>query len=217
MQRPVATHRTSASAAASGGIVPSGVAVPPARRAADIPVIPANALVLLIGASASGKSSWARRWFLPTQVVSSDRCRALVCDDEANQSVNREAFAVFYEIVGRRLELGRLTVADSTALGAFSRARLRELAANAGAPAVAVVVCTRLANLRRNNGRRGRRVPDDVLERHAVQLRELVASGELEREGYAGIHYLHFPALHPPRIVAPTAPLDGPGSPGREP
>jgi len=79
-------------------------------------ILPPRALVVLVGGSGAGKSWWARRHFLETEVVSSDRCRALVSDDEADQRVNREAFAVFYSIVRQRLSLGRLTVADSTAL-----------------------------------------------------------------------------------------------------
>lgn len=175
----------------------------PAPRA-PLVTIPGNALVLLIGASGSGKSSWARRWFLPTQVVSSDRCRALVCDDEANQTVNVQAFAVFYEIICRRLELGRLTIADSTALTAFPRHRLRELAARIAVPAVAVVICTPLDTLLRNNLARRRRVPEDVLARHAAQLRELVLSGVLEQEGYHAVHYLRFPHLPAPQLGPPV-------------
>jgi protein phosphatase len=166
--------------------------------------IPADVLVILVGASGSGKSSWARGCFAATQVVSSDRCRALVGDDETDQSVNRQAFAVFHEIIRRRLELGRLTVADSTGLSAFSRARMRELAIPTGAPVVAVVICTPLRALIRNNRLRERRVPREVLVRHALQLQDLVASEALEQEGYHAVHYLRFPHLPPPRIVPPV-------------
>jgi predicted kinase len=180
-----------------------GEAVAEPSRYPPAVVIPRNALVLLIGASASGKSSWTGRWFLPTQIVSSDRCRALVSDDEANQRVNTQAFAVFYEIISRRLELGCLTVADSTALTTYPRERLRSLASHFGAPAVAVVICTPLEALLRNNQSRRRRVPEEVLARHDAQLRELVFGGVLEREGYHAVHYLRFPHLPRPRFTAP--------------
>lgn len=101
--------------------------------------LPADALVVLVGASGSGKSTWAARHFRETEVVSSDRCRALVSDDEESQAVHREAFAVLYEIVRQRLSLGRRTVVDSTSLGEFSRRRLREIAARFEAPVHAVV------------------------------------------------------------------------------
>lgn len=76
--------------------------------------IPELCLVALVGASGSGKSSFARRHFLPTEVVSSDACRGWISDDENNQEVSAEAFDLLYHIVGRRLAAGRLTVVDAT-------------------------------------------------------------------------------------------------------
>ena len=48
--------------------------------------IPELSLVVLVGASGSGKSTFARKHFLPTEVVSSDFCRGLVSDDENDQA-----------------------------------------------------------------------------------------------------------------------------------
>ena len=47
---------------------------------------PSSALVVLIGASGSGKSTFARTHFMPTEVLSSDFCRGLVADDENDQA-----------------------------------------------------------------------------------------------------------------------------------
>ena len=44
--------------------------------------VPEFSLIVLIGPSGCGKSTFARDHFLPTEVVSSDFCRALVSDDE---------------------------------------------------------------------------------------------------------------------------------------
>ena len=65
--------------------------------------IPEFSLVLLIGASGSGKSTFARRHFLPTEVVSSDACRGLVSDDANNQEATGDAFALLHTIVEIRL------------------------------------------------------------------------------------------------------------------
>ena len=46
--------------------------------------IPELSLVVLIGASGSGKSLFARKHFKPTEVLSSDFCRGLVADDETS-------------------------------------------------------------------------------------------------------------------------------------
>lgn len=76
--------------------------------------LPELCVVALIGVSGSGKSTFARKHFKPTEVISSDFCRALVSDDENDQSATNDAFDVLYYIAGKRLEAGRLTVIDAT-------------------------------------------------------------------------------------------------------
>ncbi|MGW4234997.1 AAA family ATPase, partial [Streptomyces sp. NPDC004980] len=71
-------------------------------------------LVVLIGASGSGKSTFARKHFKPTEIVSSDFCRGLVADDENDQGASGDAFDVLHYIAGKRLAAGRLTVVDAT-------------------------------------------------------------------------------------------------------
>jgi len=44
--------------------------------------IPELSLVVLMGSSGSGKSTFARQHFLPTEIISSDHCHGLVSDDE---------------------------------------------------------------------------------------------------------------------------------------
>jgi len=76
--------------------------------------IPELSFVVLIGPSGSGKSSFARKHFLPTEVLSSDWCRGLVSDDENNQAATDDAFDLLYFIVKKRLAAGKLTVIDAT-------------------------------------------------------------------------------------------------------
>src|SRR5579862_7509868 len=78
--------------------------------------IPRNTLAVLIGPAGSGKSFFAAKHFLPTQIVSSDECRALISDDPSNQLVSDHAFDLMRFIIEKRLRLGRLTVADATNL-----------------------------------------------------------------------------------------------------
>ena len=66
--------------------------------------LPEPCLVVLMGASGSGKSTFAATHFQPTEVISSDFCRALVSDDANDQSATEDAFAVLHEIAGRRLQ-----------------------------------------------------------------------------------------------------------------
>lgn len=90
--------------------------------------IPELALVLLMGASSSGKSTFARQHFLPTEIVSSDFCRALVADSENALNVNEDAFEVLHLIVAKRLKQGKLTVVDATNVQPEARKSLLALA-----------------------------------------------------------------------------------------
>src|SRR5580700_10832329 len=90
--------------------------------------IPNLSLIVLIGPSGSGKSTFARKHFLPTEVLSSDACRAMVSDDENDQAVTNDAFDVLRFIAGKRLALGRLTVIDATNVQPEAREPLVELA-----------------------------------------------------------------------------------------
>lgn len=90
--------------------------------------IPELSLVVLIGVSGSGKSSFARRHFLPTEVISSDYCRGLISDDENNQAITSEAFELLRTIAGKRLQLGKLTAIDATSLRPEDRRPYIELA-----------------------------------------------------------------------------------------
>ena len=90
--------------------------------------IPNLSLVLLIGPSGSGKSTFAQRNFLPTEVLSSDYCRALVSDDENDQAATVDAFEVLNFIVEKRLAAGKLTVVDATNVQREARQPLVALA-----------------------------------------------------------------------------------------
>ena len=90
--------------------------------------IPELSLVLLIGVTGSGKSTFARTHFRPTEVISSDFCRGLVADDENDQSATAAAFEVLQFIAGQRLKAGRLTVIDATNVQPEARRELVMLA-----------------------------------------------------------------------------------------
>lgn len=102
--------------------------------------IPKLSLVVLVGPCGSGKSTFARKHFLPTEVLSSDGCRALVSDEENNQAVANDAFEVLHFIAAKRLALGRVTVIDATTVQPESRRPLVALARQYHCLPVAVVL-----------------------------------------------------------------------------
>ncbi|MEV7599972.1 polynucleotide kinase-phosphatase [Kitasatospora sp. NPDC089797] len=146
-------------------------------------------LVVLIGTSGAGKSTFARRHFLPTQVVSSDFCRGLVADDENDQSASAEAFDLLHYIVGKRLAAGRLTVVDATNVQPEARRQLVALARAHDVLPIAIVldvppgVCAE-----RNLSRPDRRMPAHVVPRQHRELRRSLRG--LEREGFRKVHVL---------------------------
>lgn len=147
-------------------------------------------LVVLVGASGSGKSTFARRHFKPTEVISSDFCRGLVSDDENDQSVTKDAFDVLHYIAGKRLAAGRRTVVDATSVQQESRRQLIDLARRYDVLPIAVVldvpeeVCAE-----RNADRTDRAdMPRRVIQRHIRELRRSLR--HLEREGFRKVHVL---------------------------
>src|SRR5262245_13764250 len=102
--------------------------------------IPELALVVLVGPSGSGKSTFGRAHFKPTEIVSSDACRALVSDDENNQEATGDAFEVLHFIAGKRLERGLLTVIDATNVQPEARKPLLKLARDYHCLPVAIVL-----------------------------------------------------------------------------
>lgn len=150
--------------------------------------IPKSSLVLLIGASGAGKSTFARRHFRATEVVSSDRCRALVSDDENDQSASHDAFEILRLIVARRLARKRLTVVDATNVQARARRELRRIAERYGVPLIAIVFDLPEEICLAHHTGRARRVPAGVIRK---QLGDLKASlARLSQEGFAQIHRL---------------------------
>ncbi|QGV78025.1 polynucleotide kinase-phosphatase [Streptomyces ficellus] len=147
-------------------------------------------LVVLVGATGSGKSTFARKHFKPTEVVSSDFCRGLVADDENDQSASGDAFDLLHTIVGKRLAAGRLTVVDATSVQQESRRQLVRLAREHDVLPIAIVldmpeeVCAE-----RNAARPDRaHLPRHVIQRHRRELRRSLRG--LEREGFRKVHVL---------------------------
>jgi predicted kinase len=150
--------------------------------------LPRRTLLVLCGPAASGKSTFASRRFGQTTIVSSDHCRALICDDAANQQVNRDAFDLFYYIIRKRMFLGRFTVADSTALYADARRRLREMARMQGYLACLLIFNIPASTSLEWDRKRERMVGESVVAYHARLLQQTLL--DAPNEGWDQIYVL---------------------------
>jgi protein phosphatase len=154
--------------------------------------VPELSLVVLVGVTGSGKSTFARAHFKPTEVISSDFCRGLVADDENDQSATPDAFEVLHYIAGKRLTAGRLTVVDATNVQPEARRQLVTLAREHDVLPVAIVLdLPEQLCAERNQSRPDRDFGAHVLRRQRGQLRRGLSS--LQREGFRGVHVLRTP------------------------
>jgi len=154
--------------------------------------IPELSFVVLIGVSGSGKSTFARKHFKPTEILSSDACRGLVSDDENSQAATKDAFEVLQFIARKRLAAGKLTVVDATNVQPESRKPLVAIAREYHCLPVAIVLDLpeRLAH-DRNQTRSDRVFGPHVIRQQAQQLHRSLRG--LEREGFRHVHVLKSP------------------------
>ncbi|MCB9135108.1 MAG: polynucleotide kinase-phosphatase [Anaerolineales bacterium] len=151
--------------------------------------LPELSLVVLIGVSGSGKSTFARTHFKPTEVLSSDFCRALVSDDENNQTATDDAFDVLHYLAGKRLARGLLTVVDATNVQAPDRKPLIELARAHDVLPVAIVLDLPLSVCKaRNRARPDRDFGTHVIPRQHRALQQSLRN--LKREGFRHVFLL---------------------------
>src|ERR671915_1826745 len=151
--------------------------------------IPELSLVVLIRPSGCGKSTFARRHFKPTEVLSSDGFRALVSDDENEQSATGDAFAALHFVAARRLARGKLTVVDATNVQPEARKPLVALAREYHVLPVAIVLDLpeRLCH-DRNRSRPDRDFGPHVVRNQKSQLHRSLRG--LGREGFRHVHVL---------------------------
>ncbi len=152
--------------------------------------IPELSLVILVGASGSGKSSFARKHFKETEIISSDYCRGLVSDDENDMACSADAFSVLHFIAATRMKRGKLTVIDATNVNPQDRKSLIKLAREHHFLPVAIVlelpwkICHE-----RNKERPDRQFGKHVVMKHSGALRRGLRTLR-KHEGLTNVHIL---------------------------
>lgn len=155
--------------------------------------IPRTSLIVLCGTAGCGKSTFACRNFKSTEVVSSDRCRALVSDDEENMEASKEAFELFYFMIEKRMKMGRLVVADSTALTHEARKKLLHIGRNNNYYTILVAFNVSLNKAIEQNNMRYRRVSEKVIERQYSAFKKSLKY--MDKEGFDKVIILKEDAL----------------------
>jgi protein phosphatase len=151
--------------------------------------VPELSLVVLVGASGSGKSTFARKHFKATEILSSDVCRGIVSDDENNQGATVDAFELLHFIARKRLERGLLTVVDATNVQPEARKPLVAIAREYHCLPAAIVLNVPEKECReRNSGRPDRTFGPHVVRQQIQQLRASLRG--LQREGFRHVHVL---------------------------
>lgn len=154
--------------------------------------IPALSLVVLVGASGSGKSTFAREHFGAYETLSSDAFRGMVANDESDQSATAAAFDALQYVAGKRLDAGLLTVIDATSVQPEARRKLVALAKEHDVLPVAIVFDLPEAVAVARNAERGdREIPAGVVRRQTDQLRRGLR--HLTKEGFRKVHILRTP------------------------
>jgi len=146
-------------------------------------------MVVIVGIAGSGKSTFAGARFALTEILSSDAFRAMVADDEADQSASVDAFAMLHAALRFRLRRGRLSVVDATNVEEWSRRELLDIAARERRPAVAIVLDLSIEVCLERLRRRGvRPVPAHAVRRQQRELHRSLPT--LAQEGFAAVHVI---------------------------
>jgi len=149
-------------------------------------------LVVLVGASGSGKTTFAARHFAATEVLSSDAMRAIVADDANDQGASSAAFELLRTALRLRLAAGRRSVVDATSVERWARAELLAIARRHARPVVAIALAMPIeVCLERNEQRTDRRLPPRAIRRQHRLMTESLPG--LAGEGFSEVVVLRSP------------------------
>lgn len=170
-------------------------------------IIPQFCLILLIGASGSGKSTFAQKFFKKTEILSSDSIREMITDDESNQDCNEEAFYILHKLLSMRLKRARITIVDATNSTLQAREALLKIAHWNYADAIAIIFDFKPEECNQRNLGRNRVVPIDIIEKQYNSIQENLK--DIYKEGFSAVYKIKsLEELNNKRIIQKKMPND---------
>ena len=150
--------------------------------------VPYPSLVLPIGISGSGKTTFCEAHFKKPEILSSDFFRYMIANDEGDQSVSKDAFEALNFIASKRMKHNKLVVIDATNVQGYARTNMLRLAKEHSYLTVAIVLDVSMKLCKERILERERKVPDDVIERQHNQFKDMFS--KIYDEGFEHIYFL---------------------------
>lgn len=123
-------------------------------------------LYVMIGAPASGKSTYAKNNFKESIILSSDEIRKELLGSEENQSNNALIFKTLYDRARKYLKNNKNVVIDSTSINKFERTRVLSNFQGFDIEKIAVYIDTPIEICYERDEKRNRTVGREVIDKY---------------------------------------------------
>ena len=137
-------------------------------------LIEGGILVMLVGPPGAGKSVLAEKLkkdYVYFEIVCPDDIREEICGDASDQTHNNAVFGKVYTRLTTLLTEGYNVIYDATNCRASYRRKIMNVVDGCYKKVICICLLTSLSDCFKNNSLRDRQVPEDVIERMYINMR----------------------------------------------